>query len=117
MLDITIVDSGPGFARRWTGLSSQALTFDHECKAVVECFKKYNSSDSAESSGSGLSNVLRDLRKLGGWFKLRTGRTLIERSFYNKEGSLEISVNDIQKRDVFVEGVVFNIIIPFQSSK
>lgn len=117
VLDITVVDSGPGYARRWTGLSQEELDFDKECTAIVECFKKYKSTDRAESSGSGLSNVLRDLKQLRGWFRLRTGTALIERSFFNQTGNSIIVNNDIQEKEVFVEGVVFNIVIPLQISK
>ena len=68
----------------------------------------------SESSGSGLSNVLRDLKQLRGWFRLRTGSALIERSFFNQMGSTIIEPKDIEEKDVFVEGVVFNIVIPLQ---
>lgn len=117
ILDITVFDSGPGFARRWTGLSQHELKFDDERDAVIQCFKKYNSTDKSESSGSGLTNVLRDLKELKGWIRLRTGSIQLERSFFNPKASIEITGEDIQKKDTFVEGVAFNIIIPFQSSE
>mgnify|MGYP000014473866 CR=1 FL=1 len=117
MLDITVVDSGPGYARHWTGLDKDKLNFDKEQEAIVECFKKYKSTDTYESSGSGLSNVLRDLKNLRGWFRLRTGTAQIEKSFFDKKGSTKIEISDIKDKKVFVEGVVFNIIIPLQESK
>ena len=117
MLDITVIDSGPGYARRGTGLSREELSFENESDAIVSCFKKYNSSDDSESSGSGLSNVLRDLKELRGWFRLRTGTALVERSFFNQQGKTDIDVSDVKRKDVFVEGVVFNIIIPLKEFK
>ncbi len=114
VLDITILDSGPGYARRWTGLSREELNFEMERSAIVECFEKYKSTDRSESSGSGLSNVLRDLKKLRGWFRLRTGTAQIERSFFDWKGSSVVNREDIQEKGVFVEGVVFNIVIPLQ---
>jgi hypothetical protein len=114
-LDITIVDSGPGYARRWHKIDKDQLTIEQEKEAVVSCFSKHNSTDTTDSAGSGLSNVLNDLRELQGWFRLRTGRTLIEKSFFRKGGSSDIRASDIKGMDVFVEGVVFNIVIPLES--
>lgn len=114
-IDITVVDSGPGYARRWMKVDKEQLTIAMETEAVVECFKKYHSTDSADSSGSGLSNVLADLRLLKGWFRLRTGRVLVEKSFYNQRGGETIEPSDIKGMENFMEGVVFNIVIPFES--
>jgi hypothetical protein len=114
-LDITVVDSGPGYARRWIKEDKQDLTIDMERESIVKCFTKHNSSDAFDSAGSGLSNVLRDLRELKGWFRLRTGRALVEKSFFNQEGASTISSNDIKEVGAFAEGVVFNIVIPMQS--
>ncbi|WP_432472344.1 hypothetical protein [Amphritea sp. HPY] len=114
-LDITVVDSGPGYARRWHGLDKDKLTLEQEKVAIVECFTKHRSSDQTDSSGSGLSNVLRDLKELKGWFRLRTGRTLVEKSFFNYEGSNRIELENIKEMDSFMEGVVFNVVIPLKS--
>jgi hypothetical protein len=114
-IDITVVDSGPGYARRWHRLDKDGLTIDLEKQAIVECFKKNRSSDLTDSSGSGLSNVLRDLKSLKGWFRLRTGRTLVEKSFFNNQGTNDISLSDINEKESFVEGVVFNVVIPLKS--
>lgn len=114
-LDITVVDSGPGYARRWMKEDKQDLTIDMERESIIKCFTKHNSSDAFDSAGSGLSNVLRDLRELKGWFRLRTGRALVEKSFFNRQGANTISSNDIKEMGAFAEGVVFNVVIPMQS--
>tara|TARA_R110001583_G_scaffold129777_1_gene281643 strand:- start:710 stop:1873 length:1164 start_codon:yes stop_codon:yes gene_type:complete len=114
-IDITIVDSGPGYARRWSKLDKDDLNIDIEKAAIVECFKKHRSSDITDSSGSGLSNVLNDLKALRGWFRLRTGRTLVEKSFFDNSGSDKISIEDIKEMNDFAEGVVFNVVIPLKS--
>jgi len=114
-IDITIVDSGPGFARRWHKLDKDKLTIEQEKEAIIECFTKHKSTDKADSSGSGLSNVLSDLKSLKGWFRLRTGRTLVEKSFFHREGNTIIENKDIKTRDVFMEGATFNIVIPLRS--
>jgi hypothetical protein len=110
VLDITIVDSGPGYARRWKKLPKEKLTIDDEIDAIMSCFQKHNKSGYADSSGSGLSNVLGDLKKLKGFFRLRTGRTLVTKSFYQDNQNL--TKGDIRKMSSFAEGVVFNIVIP-----
>lgn len=114
-LDITVIDSGPGFARRWTGLEKDQIDSEMEKDAVIECFKKHTSSASDASSGSGLSNVLKDLKRLNGWMRLRTGRTLVEKSFFNYEGSTSIKRSDIKMMEAFVEGATFNVVIPINA--
>lgn len=114
-IDITVVDSGPGYARRWHKLDKDKLTIDLEKEAIIACFTKHKSTDAFQSSGSGLTNVLSDLKQLRGWFRLRTGRTLVEKSFFNKLGSNTLEYRDIHKMDTFMEGVVFNVVIPLDS--
>jgi len=114
-IDITVVDSGPGYARRWQGLDKNELTIEMEKDAVIKCFSKHRSTDNADSSGSGLSNVLRDLKAMRGWLRLRTGRTLVEKSFFNHSGSVAVEYDDIKEMDVFMEGVVFNVVIPLNT--
>jgi len=112
VLDITIVDAGPGYARRWTGKHKADLTFEEEVEAVVECFEKNKSTSPNDADGSGLTHVLTDLRKLRGWFRLRTGTVAVSRSYFDGVGSVTISNSDVSKAGVFVEGVSFNIVIP-----
>ena len=112
VLDITVVDSGPGYARRWTAKSKKDLSYEEEVGAVVDCFKKNNSTSPNLGDGSGLTHVLTDLRKLRGWFRLRTGSVGVSRSFFDGMGSVEISDKDVKKAGAFVEGVSFNIVIP-----
>jgi len=114
-LDITVVDAGPGFARRWHGLDKDQLTIEQEKTAIIECFSKHKSTDTTDSSGSGLSNVLEDLRILRGWFRLRTGRTRVEKSFFKQGGSNTVGADDIKEMGGFAEGVVFNVVIPLDS--
>lgn len=114
-LDITVVDSGPGYARRWQKLDKDQLTIELEKESILACFTKHKSTDSADSSGSGLSNVLSDLKALRGWFRLRTGRTLVQKSFFNHDGVDAIELKDIKAKKDFLEGVVFNVVIPLES--
>lgn len=117
LLDITVVDSGPGYARRWERKDKDVLTVEMEKDAIVSCFTKHNSSDGFESAGSGLTNVLSDLKALRGWFKLRTGRTQVEKSFFNAEENVVVENKNIKVMNAFAEGSVLNVVIPVQSLK
>ena len=112
VLDITIVDAGPGYARRWTGKSKFELSLEEEVSSVVSCFKKNNTTSPNLADGSGLTHVLTDLKKLRGWFRLRTGSVAVSRSFFDGEGSISINKKDVVKAGAFIEGVSFNIVIP-----
>src|SRR5690606_15969350 len=117
LLDITVVDSGPGFARRWTGLDKEDLSLKDEINAVINCFTKHGSTESTDSSGTGLNNVLTHIKSLQGWMRLRTGRTSIERSFYSDNGVPDITKSHINTEAQFVEGTVFNIVVPISKLK
>jgi hypothetical protein len=112
VLDITVVDAGPGYARRWTGKGKDELTMKDEVDAVVKCFVKNNSTSSNDADGSGLTHVLTDLRRLRGWFRLRTGAVAVSRSYFDGKGDLVIKASDIAIMKSHVEGVSFNIVIP-----
>jgi len=119
VLDITVVDSGPGYARRWCDSNNESLgSFESEASAVVNCFSKHSSRDSRESSGSGLTNVLSDLKRLKGWFRLRTGGCLVERSYlFEDDNKMDVGPEDVIKKNSFVEGVSFNVVIPLRVGK
>jgi hypothetical protein len=112
VLDVTVVDAGPGYARRWTGKNKTELSLEDEILSVIACFKKNNTTSPNSADGSGLTHVLTDLKKLRGWFRLRTGRVAVSRSFFNGDGSVEIDRKDVKEVGSFVEGVSFNIVIP-----
>ncbi|MFP4896332.1 hypothetical protein [Paraburkholderia sp. EG304] len=82
-IELSIVDSGPGLARRW--LSSGAkdkhqvadvreLAIEEEEAAVVACFRKWATSSGDTNRGVGLFAVARLLRRRNGFMRLRTGR-------------------------------------------
>ena len=75
VLEISILDSGPGFAET----ISRPRTPD--CKSldtvglVAQCFKKHQSAKSGSSSGVGLNRVLESVHELNGFMRLRTSTT------------------------------------------
>lgn len=82
-LELTVVDSGPGLARRW--LSSRDtdpivvknlndISLDAETKAITDCFSKWATSSHNTARGIGLFSVARMLQERNGFLRLRTGR-------------------------------------------
>ena len=118
VLDITVVDSGPGYARHWTSSNGDQITnFPDEANAVASCFSKHHSKDGKESYGSGLSNVLHDLKVLKGLFRLRTGKCYVEKSFlFPDQNSDQITLKDVRQAPNMIEGVSFNFVIPLRKS-
>lgn len=112
ILNITVVDSGPGYARRWTSKEASELTWDEESQAIEKCFTKNYTTTRNYASGSGLSHVMRDVKKLKGILTLRTGRALVSKGFHNGQGSIKVLKEDMVEKKVFVEGVSFNISVP-----
>jgi hypothetical protein len=112
ILDITVVDSGPGYARRWTSKEAADLSWREEVEAIERCFTKNFTTTKNYASGSGLSHVMRDVKKLKGWFTLRTGRALVSKSFHNGQGKIKVLEKNMKKNETFVEGVSFNISVP-----
>lgn len=82
-VELSMVDSGPGLARRWLA-NRQAnkrsvgkideISVQEEEDAVIECFKKWRTSSGNSLRGIGLFSVASLLRKRNGFLRLRTGR-------------------------------------------
>lgn len=82
-LELTVVDSGPGLARRWLSTLEQnqrvvddlnEISLNDEIAAVSECFSKWATSSHNSARGIGLFSVARMLRENNGFMRLRTGR-------------------------------------------
>lgn len=82
-IELSVVDSGPGLARRWMASRDndrrlikdleQVSRADEE-RAVVECFQKWATSSQNTLRGIGLFSVARMLRERNGFMRMRTGR-------------------------------------------
>ncbi|MGN6850616.1 MAG: hypothetical protein ACTHJK_14265 [Sphingomicrobium sp.] len=77
LFELSVLDSGPGFAATWTGTAPGALPLDREEEAVRACFAS-GSAKGQSRFGEGLPHVLRILSRQRGFLRLRTGRL----SFY-----------------------------------
>ncbi len=74
MLELSVFDSGPGFAARWSGRPLDLIEPPEELAAIVNCFSKHGSSKARSAAGLGLCNLVDLLRAKGGFLRLRTGR-------------------------------------------
>lgn len=74
LIEISVIDSGPGFAAAITKQPLAELTPIQEAEAVRHCFEKNATGKGTSQSGLGLPNVVDILRQHGGFMRLRTGR-------------------------------------------
>lgn len=111
-LEISVIDSGPGFSGRWLRKKKTEINFENESKAIIDCFSKHSSTKESSSSGNGLDIVLSILLELSGWFRLRTGNTIIEKAFTKDLNSHKLTEDDIKQADAHTSGSVFTFVIP-----
>ncbi|WP_398305432.1 hypothetical protein [Zoogloea sp.] len=132
-LELSIFDSGPGLAATW--LKDEISKPDPQAQydAVLRCFGKGISSDSAIGRGYGLWKVLQELRKLKGLIRVRTNRVHCVRHFaVLSELGLQVMSDGSQKpkEDLYdwkrqltkrasdypaVEGTLVSILIPLEA--
>lgn len=75
ILEISVLDSGPGFARTISRRLSGDQTPDDDAALVAQCFKKHRSAKSGPASGIGLSRILEYINALKGFMRVRTSTT------------------------------------------
>lgn len=81
-VELSVVDSGPGLARRWLASGSSperiadlsTIEIEREEEAIAKCFQKWATSSASFTRGLGLFSVAKMLRERGGFMRLRTGR-------------------------------------------
>lgn len=121
-LEISVIDSGPGLARRWLTAkegrpvdSLEKLDFEDELRATLDCFRSHiTSKPDSGASGMGLYLALQALNKLKAYVRVRTGRLSLNQAFQGSSGMMEFepSARGIKERLVAAEGTVFTICIP-----
>lgn len=85
VLELSVFDGGPGLVRRSQGTSDlSSLSLEYERAACLACFDKHNTSSGLPHRGIGLYASMRELHKLGGFMRLRTGRMSLYRNFHNE---------------------------------
>lgn len=73
LFELSVLDSGPGFACSWTGRSLDSMSLEEEEVAVRACFGD-GTSKNHDRFGQGLQHVTRLLQAERGFLRLRTGR-------------------------------------------
>lgn len=120
-IEISVIDSGPGLARRW--LSAQQgspvedlneLPIAEEVQATLECFKKHVTTKDSATSGMGLHNAVQALNKLKAYVRLRTGRVCFYQAFQGQDQVVEFNPKNWSGDGQLAaaEGTVFTICIP-----
>lgn len=84
LFELSILDSGPGFATSWTRRAVEDLTVEEEEAAVIRCFGE-GSAKRSDRFGQGLPHVLRLLHSQKGFLRLRTGRLSFYMDFSQQE--------------------------------
>ncbi|MFC3711018.1 hypothetical protein ACFOMD_00455 [Sphingoaurantiacus capsulatus] len=73
-IELSIFDSGPGFAQAASGKPISELSIEEERAIVSDCFLRGRTSKRRAGFGEGLPLVIRLLRRHRGFLRLRTGR-------------------------------------------
>lgn len=81
LLELSIFDTGPGFAATYLKDDIVDSTAQQQFEAVRGCFKTGRSATNDETRGYGLWKVLRDLNDLKGFIRVRTNRVHAYRDF------------------------------------
>ncbi len=118
LFEISVLDSGPGFAATWTRRPVQSLSRDEEESAVQQCFHR-GSVKQHSHFGEGLPLVLRLLRRQAGFLRLRTGRLSFFADFSRQSKAAEIgelSRYDPEGSPTFapVSGSLLTLLIPMR---
>ncbi|MEZ4488895.1 MAG: ATP-binding protein [Cyanobacteriota/Melainabacteria group bacterium] len=119
LMELSIFDSGVGFAETWTRKRTSEMTFADERDAVVECFSR-KTSKIYKGYGQGLPHVREILSNMGGFIRLRTGRQSIYYDFSKQTDAMpELDLQDwkgnIQSNQLArVAGSLITLLIPLR---
>ncbi|MDV6348824.1 ATP-binding protein [Nitrosomonas sp. Is35] len=123
-LEVTVIDSGPGIAKRWLShidpnACAENILIDEEEKLVREAFKLGKTTKNIRGTGVGLDTVIKSLVKLKAFLQLRTGRLCLYQNFSDsskQEFAPSHLLNNRKKLSRTV-GTSFSILIPLSSKK
>jgi hypothetical protein len=126
MFELSVFDSGPGFAARLAGKTfGQHDNLDEEYEFVRRCFHRNVSTRTAVGGGIGLPRMLQRLKAHRGFLRLRTGRLSLFQAFGNVETD-ELTSSDFDLADASLgagrisrhaqtSGTVLTLLIPLGS--
>ncbi|BCQ22397.1 hypothetical protein NK8_05060 [Caballeronia sp. NK8] len=121
LLELTVVDTGPGLARRWLSRHGggdddiTSLTIEEEVALVRKCFEMHATTKSTAGSGGGLSHVLRMLQQLNAYLRLRTGRVCLTQDFSSPKEKVSFEPKHWLKNRPelpMAEGACYSIVVP-----
>jgi hypothetical protein len=107
LLEISIIDSGPGLVKRFSGISDLSqLTTKEEVNYIKKCLYRHNTSSDisiSDTKGIGLDRVLQTLDRKG-FLRIKTGRVDVVRDVKNihyehNENPEDIILSDKQTND------------------
>ena len=117
LFELSVLDSGPGFAATWTGKELKDMSTEDEELAVRACFGK-GSAKGHSRFGEGLPHVMRLLHRQKGFLRLRTGRLSFYIDFSDQEHAVDTTLQRYEQGDLQalapVAGSLLTILIPMQ---
>lgn len=130
LLEISILDSGPGFVKRYKRISDYNLDISEEIEIIKQCLYRHNTSAEGfrgETKGIGLDRVLHMLDGKG-FVRIKTGRADVFRDmknnrYHHHENASDIQLNDFQNNSTnnftvypAAEGTLLSIFYPLESN-
>ncbi len=121
LFELSVLDSGPGFAASRTGKQLNEIDPNEEEAAVRDCFSTY-SVKGGSRFGQGLPHVMRLLRKEGGFLRLRTGHLSFHADFSSgdaREGAdaLEVFSPNGEQQLAPVAGSLLTVLLPLRRDR
>lgn len=131
LLEISILDSGPGFVKRYKKIRDYNLNIREEVEIIKQCLYRHNTSTEGfrgETKGIGLDRVLQTLDGKG-FVRIKTGRADVFRDMRNyrynhHQTAKEIQLNDFQNNSIdnftinpVAQGTLISIFYPIEHIK
>lgn len=120
LFELSVLDSGPGFAVSRTGRSLVELDLEEEEAAVRDCFTTF-SAKGGSRFGQGLSHVLRVLRQERGFLRLRTGRLSIHVDFSDPNAGEGLEALQVYRPEndalAPVSGSLLTVLLPLRRGR
>lgn len=101
LIELSILDSGPGLVKRYEALSEYNLTIEEEIEIIKKCLYRHNTSAEGfrgEIKGIGLDRVLQTLDGKG-FLRIKTGRADVFRDMKTNRYNHHERASDIQLND------------------
>jgi hypothetical protein len=114
-LQLSFFDSGPGLASRATGRRTTELGYDEERLHLLNCLNKKITTKKQIGAGQGLPGVLKELQKIGGLIRIRSGRHSIFNCFHPDGDENVFDFHDWSEEPLGnVSGAVISLLVPLR---